>query len=976
MAYNFKSQIETIEKIIPHLYCEIYIPIGDLSMEAYVTEEPVSFDAKTSGEKKFLRKGDVWGKLWDCGWFHFTGSVPPAAKGEKVVLYIDIHGELEVYNKDGVALRGLTSGSCLKVSGDFGCFGIRKRTYPICDSAKGGEVIDLWADAGCNYITGDGGGQRPDVGKIEFADICICRDNVKALFYDFLVLYDLMKEIPSESARCHRLRQSLFEAASCLYDYSDEEIEKASDILKKELDKKSGDTDLTFTALGHAHIDLAWHWPLRETMRKAVRTFTNGLRSMEQYPDYRFGASQVPLYAWVKELQPKVYEQVKERVKEGRWEVQGAMWCEPDANITGGESFVRQILYGKRFFRQEFGEDMKVLWLPDVFGYSAALPQILKKSGVPYFLTIKLDWGNRHNAHPHNTFVWKGIDGSEILAHMPPEGDYNSFGMPSNILVAEHRFKDKAVCEDAMILYGVGDGGGGAGEMMHESMKRIQNLSGLSKTKQGRAIDFFHTIAKKRENYATYSGELYLELHQGTYTTQAKNKWYNRKMEKLLREAEFAAVVTGKEYPREILDRVWKEVMLYQFHDILPGSSIKRVYEESLARYQILYEEIQALITSLYGNGAYAINSLSWDRCGWEKIDGKWYYLTVPAMGSCLLIDGVESKETVNQQTNVLENDCVKVLFDTDGTILSVYDKQVEREILAEKSNRFSVYFDDGDAWDMQETYREREPKVFQLVKAEAFIDGPQKGIRQEYKLGESTLWQAISIMDGSPIVKFATKVDWQERAKMLRTAFYTTMVAKETICDIQYGFIKRPNHDNTSWDMAKFELCAHKYADISESGYGVALMNDSKYGYCVKGGMLDLNLLRSTNFPGIDADKGKHQFNYALYPHIGRLEHSDVIQKSYEFNQPLMVGEKQEQLCIVSNPDIVIESVKKAEDSDTVIVRMYETKGGTAQTALHFSKLVKSAYIVDLMEENQEPVNLNEITFHPFEIVTVMVEF
>ena len=967
MAYNFKSQTEAIRAMVDRLKDNRYIFLHEVEAEVYVTPEPIPFSQRMTGEKKVVKKGDTWGKKWDCGWFHFTGVIPESAKGRKVILYIDANSEFCIHDENGVPLYGLSSGHSFMLPRQYSH---KRRELMLTECAVGGEKFDIWADAGANFISSS----RPNIGFIEFMDMSIVRDNVKSLYYDAFVLMDLMDELPEDSARHHRLRQSLFEASCELYEYTDEEIAKASAILKKELDKRCGDTDLVLSALGHSHIDLAWHWPIRETKRKAARTFSNVLRGMEKYPEFKFGASQAQLYAWVKEEHPALYAQIKKRIEEARWEVQGAMWCEPDANVTGGESFVRQILYGKRFFRKEFGKDMQILWLPDVFGYSAALPQILKKSGVPYFMTTKLGWGNRHNEHPHNTFLWRGIDGSEVLVHMPPEGDYNSFAMPWSIKKIEQKFKDKGISGEAMLLYGLGDGGGGPTEWNHETRKRIANLSGLHPINEEFAIDFFDRLAENQTKYETFSGELYFEMHQGTYTTQGRNKWYNRKLEKLLREAEFAAVATGTEYPKEKLDGIWKEVMLYQFHDILPGSSIKRVYDESLARYAVLYDETKALIEQAYGDGGYAINSLSWDRCGWEKINGKWYNLYVPAMGSVKLTDGMESKEEEVSDCSVLENDCVQIFFAEDGAILSVYDKKANKEILKDKSNRFAVYADEGDAWDFSECYRSRIAKHFELVHTEAFADGPKKGVRQEYVFGNSKLWQTISIIDGSPIVEFDTKVDWKESEKMLRTAFYTTVVTNQVTCDIQYGSIKRTNHNNTSWDIAKFEICAHKYADLSDTNYGVALMNDSKYGYCVKDGMLDLALLRSTSFPGESADIAVHTFTYALYPHNGNLEQSDVLQKSYELNQPLWVGGEVDQLFTVSNPDIVVESVKKAEDSDAIIIRMYETRGGSAITALKFNKGATSAYLVDLMEENEKEIDLNKIEFHGFEIVTVKV--
>lgn len=965
MPYNTLKQKESIEAMLTRLEKEIYQPLCDAELEVYITPEPVPFAERMTGEKKTVRKGEFWGKVWDCGWFHITGTVPESAAGKKTILYMDIHGEMCIFDEAGVPVQGLTSGSSAM---NPMCGSPKKREYVIAEAAKGGERLDIWADAGCNDLFG----VYPDVGMVEYAELCVCRDNVKALYYDAYILYDLMKQLPENTARYQKILQGLFDASCQLWDYSDEEVAGAREILAKELEKKGGDADLKLSAVGHAHIDLAWLWPIRETKRKGARTFATALRNMEKYPDYVFGASQPQLYQWVKEEHPALYSQIKERVAEGRWEAQGAMWVEADTNVSGGEALVRQILYGKRFFREEFGKEMEILWLPDVFGYTGALPQLLKKSNVPYFLTIKLSW-SQHNTHPHHTFRWKGIDGSEVLVHMPPEGEYNSMAVPWTIRKTENNYLDKAVCDEAVMLFGIGDGGGGPGESHLEALKREKNLSGLIPVEQGPAAEFFHRLEKGKERYKTFCGELYLEKHQGTYTTQAKNKRYNRKMENLLREAEFAAVAAGTAYPREELEKIWKEILLYQFHDILPGSSIKRVYDESVERYSALYDQTEKLVQTAYGIGEYAINSLSWDRTEWVKKDGKWYHITVPAMGSAALPEGSDAREK-EASRQVLENDCVRVTFDETGAVTSVFDKAAGRETLKAPSNRLALYYDDGDCWDFNETYRERAPRYFTLIDALGAEDGPVKKVVQTYQYGQSTLRQTISVVEGSPLVTFDTEVDWQEDSTMLRTAFYTNIETDQVTCDIQYGSIRRTAQRNTGWDMAKYEICAHKYADLSDSGYGVALMNDCKYGYCVEEGMLDLNLLRSPNYPGEKADRGQHQFRYALYPHAGDAAHSDVLQKAYEFNQPLRFGGKLEQLLTVGNSDIIVESVKKAEDSDALIVRMYESKGTPAETALTVNRSVKEAYLVNLMEEEEKPVDLAHIPFHGFEIQTVKV--
>lgn len=973
MAYNTKSQIEAVEAVIPRLYKEIYVPVAEPEIEVFLTPEPVSFENKTAGERKTVKKGEVWGNPWDCGWFHITCDVPKEASEKKLVLYMDIHGEMCVFDKNGVPVRGITSGSCLNTAKDLGCFAIRKRTLDLEGFVQNGK-LDLWADGSCCFITGVKNANRPQIGKIEFADLCVCRENVKDLFYDFFVLYDLFSALSKESARRARLLNSLFKAAALLYDYSDEEVFAASQILKKELDKKCGDTDLTFSAIGHAHIDLAWLWPIRETKRKGARTFSNEVLNLEKNPDYVFGASQPQLFEWVKQDYPKLYEKIKKFVNEGRFELQGAMWVEPDVNVSGGEALVRQIIYGKKFFKEEFGKDMKILWLPDVFGYSAALPQLMKKSGVDYFMTTKLGWGNRHNKHPHQTFVWRGIDGSEVLTHMPPEGSYSSFALPSVIKKIEGLYEDKGVCGRVMMPFGIGDGGGGTGEFHLEAVKREKNLSGLHPVVQETALDFFENIAKNKKDYNTYCGELYFEMHQGTYTTQSKNKRFNRKTEYLLRETEFALVAANKPYPKEKLDKIWKEVLLYQFHDILPGSSIKRVYDESLERYKVLQGEINDILKSALGDGDFAVNSLSWERCGYFKFGEKWYKLCVPPMGSAKLFGGKESKETEINFDGVLENKSIKAVFDESGAITSVYDKNLKREILKKRSNRFAVYVDGGDGWDFPEGYRSTTPKYFELKSQKAFCDGPKKMIKQEYTFGDSTLWQTISLTGDSSILEFDTKAHWNENAKMLRTSFDTTIKTNEASCDIQFGTIKRTTHNNTSWDVAKHEICAHKYVDLSDSSAGVALINDCKYGYYAKDGVLDLNLLRSTNEPGENADRGEHSFRYALYPHDKCLEQSDVLQKSYEFNLPLQKSGEIKQLFTLSNPDIIAESVKLSEDGKGFVIRLFESKGGAKETKICFGRDIKEAYLTDLTEQNPQKADLEALKFGPFEILTLKV--
>ncbi len=967
MPYNLRQYEEQIGKKLQQIWKHIYTPVGELALTAYVTKEPVTFEEKERGEKKELHKGDVWGELWDCAWIHCKGVIPPAAKGKCVVALLDIHGEACVFDEGGNPVQGLTTGSSA-FQPHLGS--PAKKEVMLAEPAEGGEIINFWIEAGCNDLFG----AYPGVGEVTEMEIALYRKEVKELYFDWKLLMDLVHELPESSAQRHKILHCVTKAAAMLLEYTEDEVLEVRNLLKQELGRKNGDAPLSISAIGHAHIDLAWLWPIRETIRKGARTFSTALLMMERDEDYVFGASQPQLYQWIKTYYPGLYRRVAERIAEGRWEAQGAMWVEADTNVSGGEALVRQILYGKKFFREEFGKEMEVLWLPDVFGYSGALPQILKKSNTPYFMTIKLSW-SRHNKHPHHTFLWKGIDGSEVLVHMPPEGEYNSFGSPGSLKKIEKQYIDKGICDEALLLFGIGDGGGGPGEEHLANLKREKNLYGLPPVKQEPSVNFFHRLEEGKEAYKTFQGELYLEKHQGTYTTQARNKKYNRKMELLLREVEFASVVTDKK--TEELEEIWKEVLLYQFHDILPGSSIKRVYDESLARYAVLHERCMELLGERYIDGAYAMNSLSWLRKEWIKKDGMWYNVAIPPMGSVKLSDGKPARAIEKENTNVLENDCVCVTLDLTGAIISIVDKQVGRTLLNAPSNRFAVYCDEGDGWDFDEEYRRQKPRYFDLQSARFVVDGPVQKIVQTYTFGNSTLEQEISVTEGSPLVCCRVKVDWKESMKMLRTAFQTTLVTDRVSCDIQFGHIKRSVQENTSQEMAQYEICAHKYIDLSEENYGAALLSESKYGFYAKGGVMDINLLRSSHYPGVQADVAEHEFSYAFYPHKGNLANSDVIEKSYAFNIPVYFVDKEyPSFVTASSPNIVIETVKPSEEDHGVILRLYESRGEFCKTALDFAKPVKQAWITNLLEEKEGEADLSCLNFHPFEIHTLKLYF
>lgn len=986
MSQSKKHNLDAVKDFCDRLKEKVYTKVGELSGEAYVTPEPLPYAERTSGEYLKLKVGEKWGNLFDCAWMHFTGTVPPEAAGKKVVLILDVAGEGLVVDEDGNPKRGLTTRAS-DFDGELG--GPVKRVLQFLPCAKGGEPVDIWMDAACNDLFG----KYCENGVLLQADISTCNDVLRHYYYDFYYLCMLCEAMPEDGNRRARLLSGLLASAKVCDTYSDEELERADAILRPLLAEKNTENPLTVWAVGHAHLDLAWLWPLRETKRKGARTFATVLELMDRYRDYYFGGSQPQLYQWMKDLYPALYARVKEKIREGRWECQGAMWVEPDMNLTGSEAMVRQILYGKKFFMDEFGKDMRVLWLPDVFGYSAALPQVLLKSGVPYFMTIKLSW-SEHNQFPHHTFLWKGIDGSEVLAHMPPEGNYNSSARPKAILNNETEFKDKGASNDVLMLFGIGDGGGGPGTEHLEMLERDKSVAGLPNVQQRPAVEFFDKINNDRPKLAHWSGELYLEKHQGTYTTQSNNKKYNRLMELRLRDCEFicslARLYAGYEYPQDELETIWKEVLLYQFHDILPGSSIKRVYDESVPRYQAMLARVEEIIreasdafaASVGGAGGkkLCINTQPFAR---EGELGEGVYGSVAAYGWSVAGDAAQPQSDVKNDGDILENSMVRVRLDADGNIVSFYDKQAGRETINSKldTHNLVIYEDGGDCWDIDFTYADKAPATLRAQK----VEREGGSVKYTYQYHDSSIVQTITLAPNSKKLVFHTDVEWKETHRMLRARYPMDIQTDEALCNIQFGYVKRPTHQNTSWDYAKFEVCAHKWISVSEPGYGAALINNCKYGFKVWDNVLDINLLRSPMYPGENADKGSHHFDYALLLHDGDV--GQVNREAYLFNSPAVLCPAQEggklpaegAFLQIDKPNVIAEALKLSEDKAGYILRLYESEGRFTHANIRVSGL-KGAQATDMIERIQDTLPVEgegiTLTFKPFEIHTVKLAF
>lgn len=993
MPYLEARKKKLINKTILNLRETVYTPVADLMVEVWISKEPLTFENRFNGDYRILKFGESWGQRFDCAWFKFSLEITPdiiAEFGEMpYALMIDVSGEGCIVDSNGNPLQGITC----KFNEDFtrDCIGAtRKRIYPLNRKLNENEKIEIWMDAGCNNYLGG----YYNEGKLEKASL-VSIDNLKRkLFYDMQVLNDLAGCLPESEPRHKRITDIVYRACCGLRNMSHTEIRNAIELLRPELEKKNGDADLEISAIGHAHIDLAWIWPIRETKRKGARTFSTALKLMEEYPWYVFGESQPQLYQWMKEDYPQLYERIKERVLEGRIEAQGAMWVEPDTNVTSGESLVRQLLYGMKFFEDEFGITPETLWLPDTFGYSGALPQLLKKSGIKYFMTQKMCW-SEWNKFPHHTFWWEGIDGSRVLAHMLPENTYNGAMSPKSIHYSMNNYIDSDVSENFLMLYGIGDGGGGPGREHLERAQRMFNLAGLCPVHHEKSDAFFSRLEKNSEKYAIWRGEMYLEKHQGTYTTQGLNKYYNRKCEIALREAEFAASLNGgfTVEEKESVDRLWKEVLLYQFHDILPGSAIKRVYDECHKRYPVILREIEALTDKHYNAvaasaaGEVYFNSLSWSRTIWiESENGDKKRLTLPALGYACSCAAENVAAEVYADELSIENEKLRVEFDSEGAVIGVFDKTNKVEIINGKAALLKVYGETvADCWDIDATYIDSDYELFELIEQHSGIDGKSAFMKQKYRYDSCLIEMTVMLESLSEYVDFSIEVDWNPDSKMLRMDFPLTVSSPYSVSEIQFGKIRRSTGENTSWEAAQYETVAQKWVDLSRKDYGVALLNDCKYGYRVTSDCISINLLRSQDCPGEKSDRGHHSIRCALYPHIGDEAVGNVQKAAYEYNVPVKIskgnGSNTDPINYFTvSENVIADTVKPAEAGDGIVTRIFEPNGAKVNAEISVPYGCKQVFVTDLRENQLDELQIKNgmvsFDFKPFEVATFKFGF
>lgn len=1019
----------------------ISVICNELKELAFVKKEPVKgvvykkglyfypYEADQSAEpwEEFDSKTMHWYGPDEHYWFRAEYTVPKSMDGKTLYLKVATQVDHWDYAKNPQFL--------LFVNGQMTQgMDLNHQTVMLERCAKEGETytIDLQGYTG-----------------VMFAELTFTMETVEVdetineIYYDIVVPLQGFSRMQEDDKVRKDLRTILNNTVNLLdlrTPYSEEfyqSIEEAHNYIQKALyEDMSGYEDVIASCIGHTHIDVAWLWTVAQTREKVARSFSTVLKYMDEYPEYKFMSSQPALYQFLKERYPETYEKIKERVKEGRWEPEGGMWVEADCNLTSGESLVRQFLYGKKFFKDEFGIDSRILWLPDVFGYSGALPQIMKKSGIKYFMTTKLAW-NQINKVPYDTMMWRGIDGSEIFTHLittlgvgQSEADffttYNGMLHPDAILGGWHRYQNKDINNDILIAFGYGDGGGGPTREMLETSKRMEKgIRGIPKVRQEFAGNYFEELEERVEgnkSLPVWEGELYFEYHRGTYTSMGRNKRSNRKCEQLLMDAELLEVLTGTS-EKEEMDKIWRTVLLNQFHDILPGSSIAEVYEVTKKEYAEIESRLAEMIAEklnlLMDGGQDKIsvfNTLGFDRndvvslgdCHAAALtdeSGKIYPVQETAQGAVAYITDIPAKggktlqllDTVKEEAsriqiteNGIETPFYRISIDENGLFTSIYDKECDREVLkaGEKGNLLRMYEDKPmhyDCWDIDMYYSEKYWDAEKADKIQWTEEGPVRATLEiQRTISNSVIKQKIHFYADSRRIDFSTWVDWKEHQHLLKVHFPVNIHSDEATFEVQFGNLKRKIHGNTSWDEARFESCGQKWMDISEGHYGVSLLNDCKYGYSAKDSNIALTLIKSGIEPNKTADQEEHVFTYALYPHKEMWSAAGTVQEAYKLNQPAYAtkGELKntgKSFISTDKDNIIIETVKPAENGDGIIVRLYDCENSLTKATLTFAEgMLESVEECNLMEEKEADIeacgNSFTVSVKPYEIKTYRV--
>ena len=1017
---------------------DLYIPLGPIEVEAFPTMEHLTPAQAEMGDFAPMAPGSAWGRAWEYCWMRGRIVLPEEARGKRVAMDLQTGGE-----------------STLFVNGRS--FGTRRAEWVqvphhtivdnfLTDSGEVGRVYDLLIEAyaghyfpesslgGCatgpvlpgSYTDPKAGKARTVLGEMTYG---IWNEDAYQLYMDLNTLSMLGDQVDPESLRADRIAYTL-EQATLIVDFEqplEERIEcyrAAREALKPALEAVNGSTSPLFYAIGNAHLDLAWLWPMAETHRKTSRTFAQQLRLMDEYPEYKYLQSQPAAYEMCREHYPELFDRIVTAAGKGQWIPEGAMWVEPDTNMTSGESLIRQVLHGKRYFRDVFGVDSVVLWLPDTFGYSAALPQILKKTGVKYLVTQKIFWSyNEGDRFPYHYFTWRGADGSEIDTFLPTSYTYRTD--PKEIVEAWNKRVQKRGLDAFLLPFGYGDGGGGPTRDHIEYLRRERNLEGMPRVKIAGPVAFFEDMEAEGGPKHSYVGELYFSAHRGVFTSQAAIKRGNRRAELALREAEMwgsLALPGGMVYPYSRMDAAWKKLLLNQFHDILPGSSIARVYEDARRDHQWIISEAEdvldgALSALTVGEGVTVFNSLSFERSALVCLpaayaqgattaegsavpvqragDGVLALVTVPPCGALTLTPAragaaisPKAEARLTDGGAVIENAKIRAELNGRGEVVSFVDKACGREFAAGPMNRLLMFKDVPrlyDAWDIDSNYVFQPVDIDEPVKLEVAETGGLRAVLKLYrKLLNSTFEQEIVLKADSRRLDFVTNVEWRELHRLLKVEFPVNIRASEGINEIQFGYMKRPTHRSRLYDSDRFEVCNQRYSALCDESHGAAVLNDCKYGISMNGNALQLTLLRATASPEMRADNGRHTFTYAFTCWEGDFLNCPVVREAYDLNVPVRVcagGLDGFSAFSLDAENVFIDTVKPAEDgSGDIILRLYEAKRADTRCALSINVPARGVWDCDMLENKLTALALVDgkvdLNFHTFEVKTLRLVF
>jgi len=1006
-----------------------------------------------SEQLKPYAKGEKWGNTRDYSIFRANIDIPENMNGKQVLIWFDT-------KENGAHILRSTNNSGWNVSKNpqFVLY-VNQKAYQGIDKYHLYSVLSENAKQNEHFEIALEGFPGMAKGHLEmYMTLLVLDKATDKLFYDIKVPLEAAQFIENEKDRLDILGhlEKVVGMLDLRIPYSKmyyESINQGIDYMENVFyAQKEYKPDGIVKGIGHTHIDVAWLWPVKETRQKVVRSFSSVLNLMKIYPEYKFMSSQPQLYKFLKQENIDLFNQVKQRIDEGRWEAEGGMWLEADCNLASGESFVRQIMFGKKFFKENFNVDNKILWLPDVFGYSAALPQILKKTGIEYFMTTKISW-SEYNMLPYDTFNWTGIDGTKVLTHFVTTSGLkskNSWGgyTYNGELSAEQtigtwkNYKNKDINEQVYTTFGWGDGGGGpTREMLEEGRRLKKGIKGIPQFEIEQPLKYFNNLynnVKDNKRLPNWVGELYLEYHRGTYTTMARNKRDNRKSELLYRDIELFSVIANNmgliDYPQKDINDNWEVILLNQFHDILPGSSIKEVYDVTKVEYEKILSNGDKLLNDSLDKIAnlattrkrdcIVFNQLSFERQDIVEIKTNKYFThaiddtgkkyigqliegenintfifepIIPSMGY-RTFELVEEKQEVSMMSanmQVLENNMYKISFNDQMNITSIFDKVNNRQVLkkGDIANQILAYEDKSysfDAWDINIFYKDKVWPLNDVEHVEVLEQGPVRtGLKIRRKFLQSVFEQTIYIYNNTKRIDFKTYVDWKQYDILLKATFPIDVNSSKATYDIQFGNVERPTHWNTSWDYAKFEVCAHKWADLSDGGYGVSLLNDCKYGYDIKGNEMSLSLLKSPTKPNPVADQEQHYFTYSIYPHDDGFRKANTINEAYMLNCPLIAKvvekgkgklEKQYSFIKVDKPNIVVETVKKSENDFDTIIRLYEAFNKKTNVIITLAKKIEQVFECDLLENIEKPIDFENNKFSimvdPFEIKTYKVKF